>query len=64
MAVTLDENYSLNLPLLNILNLFTPTDIQFASDGSTYILEYGTNWFKIQMPTNQLNMPKKPQTYS
>jgi cytochrome c len=47
MAVTLDENYNyLRMePFLDHLEFVAPTDIQFAADGATYILEYGTNWF-------------------
>jgi cytochrome c len=47
MAVTLDENYNyLRMePFLDHITFVAPTDIQFAADGSTYILEYGTNWF-------------------
>lgn len=47
MAVTLDENHNyLRMePFLDHLEFVAPTDIQFAADGSTYILEYGTNWF-------------------
>jgi cytochrome c len=47
MAVTLDENHNyLRMePFLDHLTFVAPTDIQFAADGSTYILEYGTNWF-------------------
>jgi cytochrome c len=47
MAVTLDEeyNYLRMEPFLDHVDFVAPTDIQFASDGATYILEYGTNWF-------------------
>jgi cytochrome c len=47
MAVTLDENgnYVRMEPFLDHLQFIAPTDMQFASDGALYILEYGTNWF-------------------
>lgn len=47
MAVTLDEegNYVRMEPFLDHLQFVAPTDMQFASDGAIYILEYGTNWF-------------------
>jgi cytochrome c len=47
MAVTFDENmnYLRMEPFLDHLEFTAPTDIQFAPDGSLYILEYGTNWF-------------------
>jgi cytochrome c len=47
MAVTLDENgkYVRMEPFLDHLEFVAPTDMQFASDGAIYILEYGTNWF-------------------
>lgn len=47
MAVTLDEegNYVRMEPFLDHLEFVAPTDMQFARDGSIYILEYGTNWF-------------------
>ena len=47
MAVTLDENgnYMRMEPFLDHLTFVAPTDMQFASDGAIYVLEYGTNWF-------------------
>jgi cytochrome c len=47
MAVTFDENknYLRMEPFLDHLQFTAPTDMQFAPDGSIYILEYGTNWF-------------------
>jgi cytochrome c len=47
MAVTLDENgdYLRMEPFLDHIEFVAPTDMQFASDGAIYILEYGTNWF-------------------
>lgn len=47
MAVTLDEtgNYLRMEPFLDHITFVAPTDMQFASDGAIYILEYGTNWF-------------------
>ena len=47
MAVTFDENtdYLRMEPFLDHMAFAAPTDMQFASDGSIYILEYGTNWF-------------------
>lgn len=47
MAVTLDENgnYVRMEPFLDHVQFTAPTDMQFASDGAIYILEYGTNWF-------------------
>lgn len=47
MAVTLDKdgNYVRMEPFLDHLKFVAPTDMQFASDGAIYILEYGTNWF-------------------
>lgn len=47
MAVTLDDegNYVRMEPFLDHINFTAPTDMQFASDGAIYILEYGTNWF-------------------
>ncbi|MEX1239135.1 MAG: PQQ-dependent sugar dehydrogenase [Cyclobacteriaceae bacterium] len=46
-AVTLDDNgnYVRMEPFLDHLTFIAPTDMQFASDGAIYILEYGTNWF-------------------
>jgi cytochrome c len=51
MAVTLDENknYLRMEPFLDHLQFVAPTDMQFAPDGSVYILEYGTNWFAKNM---------------
>lgn len=47
MAVTLDEDgdYLRMEPFLDHIEFIAPTDMQFASDGAIYILEYGTNWF-------------------
>ncbi len=47
MAVTFDEkgNYQRMEPFLDHLKFEAPVDMQFAPDGSIYILEYGTNWF-------------------
>jgi cytochrome c len=47
MAVTFDEHmdYLRMEPFLDHIQFSAPTDMQFASDGSIYILEYGTNWF-------------------
>lgn len=47
IAVTLDENgeYLRMEPFLDHINFDAPVDLQFADDGSLYILEYGTNWF-------------------
>lgn len=47
MAVTLDKdgNYVRMEPFLDHMTFVAPTDMQFASDGAIYILEYGTNWF-------------------
>ena len=47
MAVTFDENgnYLRMEPFLEHLKFDAPVDVQFASDGSVYVLEYGTNWF-------------------
>lgn len=47
MAVTFDENmdYLRMEPFLDHMEFSAPTDMQFASDGSIYVLEYGTNWF-------------------
>ncbi|XHP74923.1 hypothetical protein KCTC52924_02688 [Arenibacter antarcticus] len=47
MAVTFDEegNYQRMEPFLDHLKFDAPVDMQFAPDGSIYILEYGTNWF-------------------
>ena len=47
MAVTFDENgnYKSMEPFLPHLRVIAPMDIQFAPDGATYILAYGTNWF-------------------
>ncbi|MET3113213.1 cytochrome c [Pedobacter sp. CG_S7] len=47
MAVTLDEkgNYLRMEPFLEHIKFEAPVDIQFAKDGSIYVLEYGTNWF-------------------
>jgi cytochrome c len=45
--VTLDEHgdYLRMEPFLDHLKFVAPTDMQFATDGALYILEYGTNWF-------------------
>ncbi|MEJ5963586.1 PQQ-dependent sugar dehydrogenase [Pedobacter immunditicola] len=47
MAVTFDEkgNYLRMEPFLEHVKFEAPVDIQFAADGSLYVLEYGTNWF-------------------
>ncbi|WP_237586769.1 PQQ-dependent sugar dehydrogenase [Pontibacter russatus] len=47
MAVTLDAemDYLRMEPFLDHMEFTAPTDMQFASDGAIYILEYGTNWF-------------------
>lgn len=47
MAVTLDGdgNYQRMEPFLDHLKFDAPVDMQFAADGSIYLLEYGTNWF-------------------
>jgi len=47
MAVTLDENgnYLRMEPFLDHMEFEAPVDVQFAADGSLYVLEYGTNWF-------------------
>ena len=47
MAVTFDGNgnYRRMEPFLDHLKFEAPVDMQFAGDGSLYILEYGTNWF-------------------
>src|SRR5690606_35816868 len=47
MAVTFDGNgnYQRMEPFLEHLKFEAPVDMQFAKDGSIYILEYGTNWF-------------------
>lgn len=47
MAITMDEqgNYLRMEPFLDHMEFVAPTDMQFASDGAIYILEYGTNWF-------------------
>lgn len=47
MAVTFDDdmNYLRMEPFLDHIAFTAPTDMQFASDGAIYILEYGTNWF-------------------
>ncbi|SKA34039.1 cytochrome c [Chitinophaga eiseniae] len=47
MAVTLDSagNYLRMEPFLENIDFAAPTDMQFAPDGSIYMLEYGTNWF-------------------
>ena len=47
MAVTLDEkgNYLRMEPFLDHIKFEAPLDMQFANDGSIYVLEYGTNWF-------------------
>lgn len=47
MAITFDENgnYQRMEPFLEHLKFDAPVDMQFANDGSLYILEYGTNWF-------------------
>lgn len=47
MAVTLDSagNYVRMEPFLEHIDFAAPIDMKFASDGSIYMLEYGTNWF-------------------
>lgn len=47
MAVTLDNegNFQRMEPFLDHLTFDAPVDMQFAKDGSIYMLEYGTNWF-------------------
>lgn len=47
MAVTLDKdgNYVRMEPFLENIPFSAPIDMQFAPDGSIYMLEYGTNWF-------------------
>lgn len=47
MAVTFDEkgNYLRMEPFLEHVKFEAPVDMQFAADGSLYVLEYGTNWF-------------------
>lgn len=47
MAVTFDSdmNYLRMEPFLDHIKFTSPTDMKFASNGSLYILEYGTNWF-------------------
>lgn len=47
MAVTFDEkgDYLRMEPFLDHLKFEAPVDVQFAADGSLYVLEYGTNWF-------------------
>ena len=47
MAVTFDEkgNYLRMEPFLDHMKFEAPIDMQFAADGSLYVLEYGTNWF-------------------
>lgn len=47
MAVTMDSagNYLRMEPFLENIPFAAPVDMQFAPDGSIYMLEYGTNWF-------------------
>ncbi|MGV3761977.1 PQQ-dependent sugar dehydrogenase [Parapedobacter sp.] len=47
MAVSFDEtgNFKEMEPFLGHWKFDAPVDMQFASDGAIYILEYGTNWF-------------------
>jgi len=46
-AVTLDENgdYAYHEPFLPNFEFEKITDMQFAKDGTMYIIEYGANWF-------------------
>lgn len=47
MAVSFDEagNFKEMEPFLEHWKFDAPVDMQFASDGAIYMLEYGTNWF-------------------
>ncbi|CAL1519530.1 PQQ-dependent sugar dehydrogenase [Chitinophaga sp. MM2321] len=47
MAVTMDSagNYLRMEPFIEHIDYAAPVDMQFAPDGSIYMLEYGTNWF-------------------
>jgi len=47
MAVTLDDegDYVSMEPFLDHMEFAAPMDFRFASDGSLYILEYGSDWF-------------------
>lgn len=47
MAVSFDEagNFKGMEPFLDHWKFDAPVDMQFASDGAIYLLEYGTNWF-------------------
>ena len=47
MAVSFDEagNFKAMEPFLDHWKFDAPVDMQFASDGAIYLLEYGTNWF-------------------
>ncbi|WP_262247473.1 PQQ-dependent sugar dehydrogenase [Parapedobacter soli] len=47
MAVSFDEegNFKEMEPFLGHWKFDAPVDMQFASDGAIYLLEYGTNWF-------------------
>ena len=47
MAVSFDEkgDYLRMEPFLEHMKFEAPIDMQFAADGSLYVLEYGTNWF-------------------
>jgi len=47
LAVTMDEkgNFKNMEPFLSHLRVIAPIDMQFAPDGSIYLLAYGTNWF-------------------
>ncbi|MEM9326676.1 MAG: ThuA domain-containing protein [Bacteroidota bacterium] len=46
--VTMDEeeNFVKMEPFLPSQKFRNPMDMQFAKDGSLYLIEYGTNWFK------------------
>ncbi|WP_343700782.1 PQQ-dependent sugar dehydrogenase [Chitinophaga sp.] len=47
MFITFDEkgNYLRMEPFLPHIKFEAPVDVQFAPDGSLYVLEYGSNWF-------------------
>jgi cytochrome c len=47
LAVTMDKNGDLQTiePFMGKTRFNNPMDMQFAADGSLYLIEYGTKWF-------------------
>lgn len=59
MAVSMDEegNFVRMEPFLPSMELNNPVDMQFADDGSLYILEYGSRWFTQNPDARLVHIP-------